>query len=294
VSAAAQFEPALNPATAGGELPIAAYLALAAATGYRWIELDSRQAPELFALGADRAAALLRQHGLQIASFFLPVDWRHDEGRFDIDMQRLANLASFFAALGARRCCTFLFPNQPAPPADTRRLIGRRFARIDAVLAAHGLRFGLEFLGPAHFLTDPGHTFLYRMQDMLAFAEEIGPNVGILVDSLHWYCQGADRAALAAVPATRLVYAHIDDAPPGPIAAQRDDDRVLPGEGAIDLVGFIQALAAAGYRGPIGIEIDGAYLRSDPPQVAARRALTAWQALFARPQLSAFASGGAA
>lgn len=279
--------PALNPATAGGELPITEYLALAAATGYAWIELDSRQAPQLFALGAARASGLLREHRLRIASFFLPVNWRGEEARFEQDLEPFAALAPFFAALGAERCCTYLFPNQPTAPEESRRRIGRRFERVDRILADSGLRFGLEFLGPAHFLSDPGHTFLYRMQDMLAFAESISPNVGILVDSLHWHCQGADRAALACVPRGRIVYAHIDDAPPGPVAAQRDDDRLLPGEGVIDLVGFIGSLTAAGYAGPIGIEIDGPYLRADSPEGAARRARSAWDTLFARPELAA-------
>lgn len=282
-----RFMPALNPATAGAELPVAEYLALAAATGYAWVELDSRQAPQLFALGAERASKLLREHRLRIASFFLPVNWRGEEAHFEQDLEPFMALVPFFAALGVDRCCTYLFPNQPTVPEESRRRIGRRFQRVDQILARSGLRFGLEFLGPAHFLNDPGYTFLYRMQDMLAFAELLGPNVGILVDSLHWHCQGADRAALASVPEGRIIYAHIDDAPAGPLAAQRDDDRLLPGEGVIDLTGFIQALAAAGYAGPIGIEIDGPYLRAESPERAARRARSAWDALFARPELAA-------
>jgi sugar phosphate isomerase/epimerase len=282
-----RFVPALNPATAGGELSVTEYLGLAAVTGYEWIELDSRQAPQLFALGAEHAARLLRELRLRIASFFLPVNWRDEEARFEADLQPFAALVPFFAALGADRCCTYLFPNQATPPEESRSRIGRRFQRVDQILARSGLRFGLEFLGPAHFLSDPGYTFLYRMQDMLAFAESISPNVGVLVDSLHWHCQGGDTAALAAVPAGRIVYAHIDDAPPGPLAAQRDDDRLLPGEGVIDLVGFIRSLTAAGYAGPIGIEIDGPYLRAESPERAARRARSAWDALFARRELAA-------
>ncbi len=289
-----RFVPALNPATAGAGLPIADYIALAAATGYEWIELDSAQAPQLFALGEERAAALLSQHRVRIASFFLPVAWRQEEARFAADMVQLAAFVPFIAALGAQRCCTYLFPNLPTPPEESRRRIGHRFALVDALLAEHGLRFGLEFLGPAHFLREPGHTFLYRMQDMLAFAQSIGPNVGLLIDSLHWYCLGADRDALAALPSERVIYAHIDDAPPGPVAAQRDDDRLLPGEGVIDLIGFIEGLAAAGYSGPIGIEIDGPYLRSDPPERAATRARAAWDALFARPEFVRFANAAAA
>jgi len=289
--ARSQFFPALNRATAGAGLSIEDYIALAANTGYQWIELDGAQVPGLFELGEERAATLLARHGVQIASFFLPVDWRHDEGRFAADMAKFAAFVPFVAALGARRCCTYLFPNLPTPPEESRRQIERRFTLIDALLADHGLRFGLEFLGPAHFLREPGHTFLYRMQDMLAFAEAIGPNVGLLIDSLHWHCLGADRQALAALPPDRVIYAHIDDAPSGPVAAQRDDDRLLPGEGIIDLIGFIEGLAAAGYSGPIGIEIDGPYLRSDPPERAAARARAAWDVLFARAEFARFTVG---
>jgi hypothetical protein len=55
----------------------------------------------------------------------------------------------------------------------------------------------------------------------------------------------------------------------------------------IDLVGFIRSLTIAGYAGPIGIEIDGPYLRADSPERAAQRARSAWNALFARPELAA-------
>jgi sugar phosphate isomerase/epimerase len=119
------------------------------------------------------------------------------------------------------------------------------------------------------------------MEDMLAFATEIGPNVGILVDSLHWHCLGSDCGALEAVPSDRLVYAHINDAPDVPREEQRDDDRLLPGEGAIDLCGFLSALRAAGYDGPVGIEIDGPALLHFVPDEAASRARLAWTKLLA-------------
>jgi sugar phosphate isomerase/epimerase len=157
-----------------------------------------------------------------------------------------------------------------------RRLLGVRFRRIAAVLDRHGLKFGLEFLGPAHFRDDPGFTFVYRMEDMLAFAEEIGSNVGVLVDSFHWHCLGGTHEALAAIPRDRLVYAHINDARDVPREAQRDDDRLLPGEGIIDLRGFLGGLRAAGYDGPVGIEVDGPYLAQVAPDEAAERARRAW------------------
>ncbi len=276
------FQPALNAATAGDGLPIEDYIALAGRQGFRWIELNGAQMDPLWRLGPERAAARLAAAGVAIASFFLPVSWRRDEAAFERDLPAFRRLVPFAAALGAARCCTYLFPNVPLPPEQTRRVFGRRFRIVAGILAPHGLRFGLEFLGPAHFRDDPGHTFLYRMEDMLGFAEELGPNVGLLVDSLHWHCLGSDVRALSAVPPGRLVYAHINDAPAGPRERQRDDDRLLPGDGAIDLAGFLTGLARAHYDGPVGIEVDGPALRGFDPDTAAGMARASWERLAAR------------
>lgn len=280
--AATPLEPALNAATAGDGLAVEDYVALASRHGYRWIELNGSQMPGLRALGEDRAGGLLDRAGVAVSSFFLPVDWRRDDARFAADMQVFEDLVPFVARLGVTRCCTYLFPNVATPPAETRRIVGGRFRRVAALLGEYGLSFGLEFLGPAHFRGEPGHTFLYRMGDMLDFAVEIGANVGVLVDSLHWHCLGGDVEALAALPADRLIYAHIDDAPPGPVDLQRDDDRVLPGEGVIDLEGFLSGLRRAGYGGPVGIEVDGPYLRGETPDGAAARAFRSWRGLASR------------
>jgi sugar phosphate isomerase/epimerase len=278
------FAPALNAATAGRGLPVAEYLALAQRHGYRWVEFDRAQILPLAEMGADAAGELLERTGTRIASFFLPVAWTAEEPVFSHDLGRLGVLLPVLAKLGATRCCTWLMPNHPTPAAETRLWAGGRLRRVADLLAEHGLRFGLEFVGPAHLRREPGHTFLYRMEEMLAFAEELGPTVGILVDSLHWHCVGGTVEALAAVPAERLVHAHIDDAPDLPRDAVLDDGRLLPGEGVIDLCGFLGGLAAAGFSGPIGIEVDGPALQHLSADAAAAAARQAWDRLLARCQ----------
>lgn len=125
---------------------------------------------------------------------------------------------------------------------------------------------------------------------MLEFAESLGSTVGILVDSLHWHCVGATVQALAAIPADRLIYAHIDDAPDVLRDAVRDDGRLLPGDGTIDLTGFLRGLEAAGYAGPIGIEVDGLALQQLSPDEAAAAARNAWDRVLARYEQQALAS----
>jgi sugar phosphate isomerase/epimerase len=277
---------ALNAATAGRDLAIDDYVALAARQGYRWVEFDRAQILALTAMGVSAARELLERNGTRIASFFLPVAWRGEEREFQRDMETFGDVVTAAAALGATRCCTWLLPNFPTPPAETRRWVGARFGAIARLLAAHELSFGLEFIGPAHFRSEPGYTFIYRLEDMLAFAEEIGPNTGVLVDSLHWHCTGATSADLARVSADRLIYAHIDDAPDLSRDQLRDDARLLPGEGVIDLTGFLCGLQAAGYDGPIGIEVDGPALQDFTPDEAAARARRAWDSVLARATMA--------
>ena len=54
----------------------------------------------------------------------------------------------------------------------------------------------------------------------------------------------------------------------------RDDMRLLPGEGVIDLVGFFQALKAIGYQGGVAPEVIGPRIPDDmSPEESARLAL---------------------
>jgi sugar phosphate isomerase/epimerase len=207
-------------------------------------------------MGLSAAREHLERTGTRIASFFLPVAWDGGEDAFHRDMAGLNEILRVAAGLGATRCCTWLMPNFPTPPAETPLWAAKRLGAVAERLADHGLRFGLEFVGPAHLREEPGHTFIYRLPEMLEFATEIGPNLGVLVDSLHWHCSEGSVEDLAGIPPGRLIYAHVDDAPDLPRAAVRDDSRPLPGEGVIDLTGFLRGLAAAGYDGPVGIEVD--------------------------------------
>src|SRR5690348_13757340 len=106
---------ALNAATAGRDLPVGAYLALAQRQGYRWVELDREQIRPLAAMGLAASRDLLARSGTRIASFFLPVAWDGSEGDFDRDMAGLDEILRVAVGMGATRCCTWLMPNFPTP-----------------------------------------------------------------------------------------------------------------------------------------------------------------------------------
>ena len=271
--------PALNANTAGSSLPVMEYVELAARHNFTSVELNGDRIEPLVNMDIQEGRDFLGRLGISIASFDLPVEWRKDESTFQDGMHDLPLIASAARILGATRCCTWVVPNYPTLPADSRRWIGARFRAIREVLASDSIRFGLEFIGPLHYLSEPGRTFIRGMQDMLAFAEDLGSNAGLLVDSFHWHCLGNTEEDLAAVPAERIIYVHINDAPNVPVEEQQDEKRLLPGEGIINLSAFVRGLAKAGYEGPVGIEVPTSTLKNATPDEAAALARQSWNSM---------------
>ncbi len=60
------------------------------------------------------------------------------------------------------------------------------------------------------------------------------------------------------------------------LMAMAKHQRLLPGDGIIDVDRFVDKLESAGYQGPLGIEVFNDRLKRLPPEVAAAQA---WQAL---------------
>ena len=77
-------------------------------------------------------------------------------------------------------------------------------------------------------------------------------NVGLVLDTWHWWTAGDTLADLQALTNADVVSVDLNDAPKGLAKAQqKDNERELPvATGVIDTAGFLQALVAIGYDGP--------------------------------------------
>ncbi len=142
---------------------------------------------------------------------------------------------------------TVLPPASATPKPEFRKLLKDRLSAISEVLLRHKVRLGLEFLGPLQFRTRQPHEFIWRMDEALAFAKECGPNIGLQLDCWHWHHAGATVADILAAGKSRIVSVHVSDAKKQPPEEVRDNQRLLPGEGVIDLMGFFHALKKIGY-----------------------------------------------
>ncbi|EFH84445.1 sugar phosphate isomerase/epimerase family protein [Ktedonobacter racemifer] len=221
--------------------------------------------------GREKAAHLLESKGVIIGSIDLDVDWRSSEERFREGLKALAEAAEAAMSLGCFKCCTYILPSTDEAVAPFMAAATRRLRLCADILGAFGIRLGLEFVGSRHLRTQWANPFLWRMDDTLDWIETIGArNVGLLVDSYHWYTNGLTVDNLLKLKPEHIVHVHINDAKAGPIENLLDADRLYPGEGVIDLHGFLQGLQTAGYSGVVAQEVLGPSTSESMEELLAR------------------------
>jgi sugar phosphate isomerase/epimerase len=117
------------------------------------------------------------------------------------------------------------------------------------------------------------HTFMYTLPETVALAAECGPNIGVVLDAWHWHHSGGSTAEIVAAGKSRIVHVHVSDAKPALPEEVRDNQRHMPGEGVIDLVGFFQALKKIGYVDGVSPEPLGRVPADMPAEEGARLGL---------------------
>lgn len=268
---------ALNGVPIGGNLSWPEFARLASSTGFGGVDLMLGPA---MADGVERTRGLLGELHLRPSFANLPVEFRKDDAAFRAGLPKLEEAAPFCAAIGCPRMMTYILPSSDTPKDELRRIYKKRFSECANILARSHGRLGLEFLGPANFRTQFPHEFIWKMNEMLAFAKECGSNVGLTLDAWHWHHAGGTIADILAAGKDRIVAVHFDDAPDLPPDKIRDNQRLLPGEGIIDLTGFLKALQKIGYEDSLSVEVFGRGLKEMPPEESAKLCLESSLAVF--------------
>src|SRR5262249_26108303 len=107
-----------------------------------------------------------------------------------------------------------------------------------------------------------------------------------LVDTWHLARTRDGTALLEGFPGDRIGGLQVSDSrpvhePEPDYLAAALTRRLVPGEGALDLVGLLRLLDARGCRAPVGVEICSARLATEPSDAVARRAGDAMRTLLA-------------
>ncbi len=269
----------LNSQLTTGRVGWPEFARLASKVGYKGTDVMLGSA---FKEGVPKTRALLDELRVRPSIIDFPVEFRKDEQTFRESLSKLDEAAGFAAAIGCPRMMTYIISSSDTPKAELRKVFKDRFTRSADILARSHVRLGLEFLGPLHIRKQFKYEFIWKMPEMLEFAKECGSNVGLTLDAWHWHHAGATTADILAAGKDRIVTVHFDDSPNLPPEQIRDNERLMPGEGVIDLNGFLQALQKIGYPDALSVEVFGRGLKDMTPEEGARLGLEKGRAALAK------------
>ncbi len=252
-------------------LPWPDFVRLAGKLGYGGVDVSLGAARKD---GVEATKALLADAKVKPGITNLPVQFAAaDEAAFQESLKGLDEQAKFCAAIGLDRMMAVLGPGSPVPKEERHPFIKARLAPVAEILAKSNIRLGLEFLGPLMFRTRSPHTYIWTLNDTIALAKEIGPNIGVTLDIWHWHHSKGTVADILAAGKSRIVHIHASDAKEQPPEEVRDNQRLMPGEGIIDSLGFFQALKKIGYEDAVSPEPIGRVPAEMSPEEGARLGL---------------------
>ncbi len=234
-------------------------LAAIAAAGFDGIEIFEN---DFLAFdGSPRQAGqMVRDHGLEIALF---QPFRDFEGMPEPQRQRTFDRAERkFELMGELGADLILICSNVSPlslggvdrAADDFRELGER-------AAAHGIRVGYEALAWGR------HVFDHRdAWEIVRRADH--PNIGIILDSFHTLARKIDPDSVRSIPGDRIFFVQLADAPliDMDLLYWSRHFRNMPGEGDLDVRGFMRAVAATGYAGTLSLEIFNDQFRGGSPK----------------------------
>lgn len=233
----------------------------AAAAGFDGIGLNLRDYTHARAaegLDDDSMRKLLESNGLGVMEIEFVSGWSHGGAVGEAASRRITDLLQMCATFGGKQLN--IGGDTEGAPAH----VAASFASVCDQAAPYGVTVALELMP---YTNIPDVATATRI-----VIEADRPNGGVLVDSWHVH-RGAGLQSLQTIDPSVVVAIQINDAAAEAESEMEDEGehrRLLPGEGAIDLVGFLQALWGRGISTPIGVEVISDDLQRRRPMDAAK------------------------
>lgn len=260
-------------------------IAFAKQFGFESVEAQGTYLATLAPAEIDRIAAEVRNNGLVWGNAGLTVEFRKDDATFASGLAQLPAVAKALQRAGVTRVGTWISPSHATLTyVANLKQHADRLRKVAAILADHGQRLGLEYVGPKTLWTSNRYPFVHSMAEMKDLIAAIGArNVGFVLDSWHWYTAGETVADLETLRNEDIVCADLNDAPAGlAVYEQIDSRRELPlATGVIPVADFLNALQRIGFDGPIRCEPFNAPLRAMPREQALKAVADSMKKAFA-------------
>lgn len=130
--------------------------------------------------------------------------------------------------------------------------------------AAHGVRVAYEALAWGRHVGDYRHA--WRIVELADH-----PALGVCLDSFHILSRGSDPGGIAGIPAEKIFFLQLADAPRLSMDVLRwsRHHRCFPGQGGLDVAGLVGEVLRTGYRGPLSLEVfNDVFRQADAGRIA--------------------------
>jgi 2-keto-myo-inositol isomerase len=243
--------------------PLLEKIAIAGKAGYQAIEPWNDEITAYLEQGGDWGTLkkAIADAGLKVVSVIALHSWVTTDGA---EYQRVLEECRRRMAQAVELGSPYIVASPPREVVDLNRAT-ERFAELLEIGAKLGITPSMEFLG-----------FVAGIKNVAsAWAIALGtgnPKATVVADVFHMIRGGGSVDDLLTLKGDRIACFHINDVPaePDPLT-QKDDDRVMVGEGIADLPRVIKNLRSIGYRGPLSLELFNRQLwEQDPLEVVTR------------------------
>ncbi len=227
--------------------PLLEKISVTAEAGYEGIELWFDEVEEFLATGGtlETISAEIEESGLAIPTMIMLRDWwSASEEEYPAVFETCLKRIRIAAELGAEY--VIACPHREVPDYD---LGGLRYRQLLEAGIKAGAKPAVEFLGFVEAVT--------KIEDALQVVEKSGHSQATLVlDPFHVFRGGGTMETIAKLKPTQIAISHFNDAVDTvPREQQMDPDRVLPGDGHLDLTRYCQLLKQIGYGGWLSLEL---------------------------------------
>ncbi|MFP5333308.1 MAG: sugar phosphate isomerase/epimerase family protein [Acidimicrobiia bacterium] len=216
--------------------------------GIRWIGLWREHVAKA---GLDRTAHLVRDAGIGVSSLcrggFFPATSEAERQAAIEDNRRAVDEAVVLGTDTIVLVCGGLAGNSLD---DARRQVLAGIKAVAPYAAEHGVRLAIE---PLHPMFCADRSVIVTLAQALDVAEQFDEDtVGVVIDTFHLWWDPTVWDQIARAGNRIFSYQVCDWLDPLPDILM---GRGMMGDGVIDFVRFSRAVAAAGYQGPIEVEI---------------------------------------
>lgn len=231
---------------------------LAADAGFEAIELWINDIYEFVGQGGEvrDVEKVLADHGLPVISMIAARAWGE---AIDVEYPIMLDEVKRRLELCCRFGANWLVCSPPRLACDFDQ-IARRYKDILELGRQFGVKPTFEYIS---FFGS-----VFQLEQAWQVVQQVDdPDATLILDAFHSWNSNSTLDDLRRIPGDRISHYHIDDAHPDiPATKQMDPDRVMVGDGVIDLRSQIQVLHQIGYQGAISLELFNQDLWAQDPR----------------------------